>query len=506
MPGYRLDRGGNRIDRSHSLRFTFDGRAIAALEGDTIASALLACGQTQFGRSFKYHRPRGVLAAGWEEPNALVTIGRGGQTEPNTRATVAEAAEGLAVHSQNAWPSLRFDIGSAGGLLSPFFAAGFYYKTFMGPFRRSWMLYEPFVRRAAGLGAGTFEPDGDRYERKNIFCDVLVVGAGVAGLSAALQAGRAGKRVLVCDENPRPGGALDLSEETVTGQTPDEWIFRTLNALKELRNVRMMSRTNVYGYYDGNVLAAIERTARGAHVGGGAPTRQRHWRIQADAVVLATGALDRPFIFAGNDRPGIMLLSAGLAFARRFGVAVGRDVVVFVNHDHGWDRAVSLARAGVAVRAVIDPRPEAPARQRAYLSESGAEILTGHAVVAAKGRRSLASVRIASFDMRMGELGAGGRDIACDALLVSAGCVPQIQLSSQAGGVPVFDPAIGAFLPGEARERYVAAGALNGNFGAEAAAADGVDAGAAAASGAVPRRAISVPDPDAPMPGTGSHS
>ncbi|HSK39217.1 MAG TPA: sarcosine oxidase subunit alpha family protein [Arenibaculum sp.] len=499
MAGYRLDRGGTRIDRSHPLRFSFDGRSVPALAGDTIASALLACGRVHFGRSFKYHRPRGVLAGGWEEPNALVTIGRGAQTEPNTRATIAEAAEGLAVRSQNAWPSLRFDIGAVNGLLSPFFAAGFYYKTFMGPFRRSWMLYEPFIRRAAGLGAGTFEPDGDRYERKHAFCDVLVVGAGVAGLSAAIEAGRAGKRVTVCDENPRPGGVLDLNDEMIAGQTADEWMFRTLNALKELPNVRMMSRTNVYGYYDGNVLAAIERTARGAHIGGGAPTRQRHWRIQAEAVVLATGALDRPFVFAGNDRPGIMLLSAGLAFARRYGVAVGRDVVVFANNDHGWDGAVALARAGVAVRAIVDPRQEVPARARAYLSESGAEILPGHAVVAAKGKRALAGIRVANFDNRNGRLGVGGREIVCDALLVSAGTVPQIQRASQAGGAPIFDPSIGAFLPGEARERFVAVGALNGTFSGETAAADGASGGAAAA-GAAPRRAVSAPDPGARMP------
>ena len=499
MAGYRLERGGHRIDRARPLRFSFDGRKVPALEGDTIASALLASGRTLFGRSFKYHRPRGVLAAGWEEPNALVTIGRGARTEPNTRATIADAAEGLVVRSQNAWPSLRFDAASVNGWLSPFFAAGFYYKTFMGPFRRSWMFYEPFIRRAAGLGAGTYEPDGDRYERLHAFCDVLIVGAGVAGLSAALAAGQSGKRVLVCDEDPSPGGVLDLCEETIEGEISDEWCFRTLTALAALPNVRMMRRTNVYGYYDGNVLAAIERTPRGAHIGGGAPTRQRHWRIQAGHVVLATGALDRPFVFAGNDTPGIMLLSAGLAFAQRHGVAVGADVAVFVNNDHGWDRAAALARAGVAIRAVVDPRATVPPRQRAYLSESGAEILAGHAIVAAKGGRALAGVRILPCDEAGRPIGQGGREVACDALLMSAGSVPQIQLASQAGGTPLFDPALGAFLPGAARERWIAAGALAGNFSAEAAAHDGAEAGAAAASGETrpPPRA---PDPDAPMP------
>ena len=453
MPGYRLPRGGARIDRTRPLRFSFDGTAVPGFAGDTLASALLAAGHTTVARSFKYHRPRGVYSAGPEEPSALVTIGRGSATEPNAKATIVEAANGLVVRSQNAWPSLKHDFSAVNGLFAPFIAAGFYYKTFMGPTRGAWMFYEPSIRRAAGLGRASYEPDPDRYESTHAFCDVLVVGSGPAGLSAALAAGKAGARVILCEEGPILGGTLDL-EDTIGAEAAGDWLFRTTSALADLNNVRQLPRVCVYGYYDDNVLGALEDVAP-----SGATARKRHWRIEAKHVVLATGALERPFVFPGNDRPGVMLAGAALAYARRHGVAVGNDLVVFTNNDGGWRRAAALARAGVPVRAVIDPRREAPSAQMAELAETGTEALPGHVVTATAGGTALSSIRVEVFDVATGKISGAARDLKCDALAVAAGWNPLIHLASQAGGPPKYDEALHAFLPGAAREKWIAAGA-----------------------------------------------
>jgi sarcosine oxidase subunit alpha len=478
MGGYRLPRGGSRIDRARSLRFSFDGGDVRGYAGDTVAAALLAAGRVLVGRSFKYHRPRGVFTAGAEEPNALVTLGSGADSEPNAKATIVEASERLVVRSQNAWPSLAMDANAVNGAFGPLLGAGFYYKTFMGPFRGAWMLYEPLIRRAAGLGRASFEPDAARYETANDFCDLVVVGGGPAGLSAALAAGKAGARVILCDDNPVLGGNLDL-EEAIGGREIAEWLFDAITALQAMRNVRVLTRTSVYGYYDDNILGAVETIAPAD--GGTARTRQRHRRIQARQVILATGALERPFVFPGNDTPGVMLCSAGLAYARRFGVAVGREVVVFTNNDGGWTHAAALSRAGVSVRAVIDPRPKAPSRAGAHLADAGTEFLAGHVVTAARGGTALKSVRVQAYDAAGGRLSTAARDLACDALLVSAGWNPLVHLASQAGGPPVHDEALAAFVPGEPREAWVAVGAMRGVLGPDAAAQQGGKAGLAAA-------------------------
>ena len=472
MPGYRLPRGGSRIDRTRTVRFTFDGAAQTGFHGDTVASALLAAGRTTVARSFKYHRPRGVFTAGAEEPSALVTLGAGADTEPNAKATLVELRDRLAVRSQNAWPSLAMDIGAVNGWFAPLLGAGFYYKTFIGPTRGAWMFYEPFIRRAAGLGRASTAPDPDRYDNAQAFCDVLVVGGGPAGLSAALAAAESGARVILCDDQPAIGGALDLDHD-MGGGDPADWLFAMTAQVAQLANVRILTRTSVYGYYDGNVLAAVERLV----AGGPNVSSQRHWRIQARRVVLATGALERPFVFPGNDTPGIMLASAGMAYARRHGVAVGRDVVVFTNNDSGWRTAVGLTRAGVAVRAIVDPRPTPPGLA-SELAECGTQCLSGKVVTAARGGRQLSSVRIAAADAADK---APATDLKCDALLVAAGWTPVINLASQAGGAAVYDDAIAAFLPGEPREAWTAAGAIRGTASPDAAAAHGADAGAEAA-------------------------
>ena len=473
MAGYRLADGGGRIDRSKALAFSFDGETISGFAGDTIASALLASGRTLVARSFKYHRPRGVFSAGAEEPNALVTIGKDARTTPNVQATMAEASDGLVVRSQNAWPSLDNDFGALSGLLSPFLAAGFYYKTFIGPFRGAWMLYEPIIRRAAGMGAATRQPDPDRYENTHGFCDVLVVGGGPAGLAAALAAGRSGARVVLADENAEFGGAAVLDAATIDGSDTPGWVRSAVAELAVLQNVRLLRRTAVYGYYDGNVLAGTERLP----AGDAAMPRERHWRLQARQVVLATGADERPIVFAGNDTPGVMLLGAALAYARHYGVAAGDAIAIFANNDAAWHQAAALAQTGITIKAIIDPRTAGPKDAAKTLRAAGAAIYTGHVVTAAMGGKTVSSIVVAQYDLAGGKVSGGATAIPCDALLVSGGWTPNVNLASQAGGPPVFDAGTGAFTPGKPREAWIAAGAMTGKLALQDALKSGSKAG-----------------------------
>ncbi|WP_026380484.1 sarcosine oxidase subunit alpha family protein [Afifella pfennigii] len=503
MPGFRLASGGTRIDRSARFTFTFDGAPVEAFAGDTIASALIASGRSIVARSFKYHRPRGVFSAGAEEPNALVTVGSGAVREPNVNAATRLAAPGMEVSGQNAFPSVERDIGAVGEKLSPFLAAGFYYKTFIGPLKRSWMWYEPAIRRAAGMGRASLEPDPARYEKASAFADVLVVGAGPAGLAAALTAGRAGARVILAEAAPGPGGALDLEEADIDGRPAGEWAAAATVELAGMENVTLMPRTHVWGYYDGGVLAALE------DCGGEGETRCRHWRIEARQAVLATGAIERPIVFAGNDRPGVMLASAGLAYARRYGAAPGGNVILFCNNDEAWRSAGLLAEAGVKIAAIVDPRTEILDALARPLAERGAEIILSHVVAAARGVKRVEGATIVPVgeaalaeaagnidrpgaqaqESEQGEDAAppapgGALERACDTILVSGGFNPVINLASQAGGPPVWREEIAAFVPGEPRQAFIAAGAAAGAPTLEIAINQGAEAGALAASAA----------------------
>jgi sarcosine oxidase, subunit alpha len=300
---------GGIVDRSRTIGFTFDGRRYEGHVGDTLASALLANGVHLVGRSFKYHRPRGILTAGSEEPNALIQLGNGPKTEPNLRTTQIELFDGLVASSQNRWPSLNFDIGSINNLLSRYFPAGFYYKTFMWP-PSFWMKYEYFIRRAAGLGKAPEAPDPDRYSKTFAHCDVLVVGAGPAGLAAALAAGHAGARVILADEQAQMGGSLLASTDQIEDKPAGEWVADALAELGRMADVRLLPRTNAFGYYDHNYLTLMERVTSHLAAPASHLPRQRLWRVRAKQVVLATGAIERPLVFADNDRPGIMLANA----------------------------------------------------------------------------------------------------------------------------------------------------------------------------------------------------
>ncbi|MEQ1731700.1 MAG: 2Fe-2S iron-sulfur cluster-binding protein, partial [Vicinamibacterales bacterium] len=345
---YRLASGGSNVDRTQALRFEFDGAGFEGLAGDTLASALLANGVHLLARSFKYHRPRGVFSAGSEEPNALVQLARGARTEPNVRATTQEVYEGLVAASQNRSPSLRFDIGAVNDLMSRFLPAGFYYKTFMWPPTPAWWLkYEHLIRHAAGMGRAALEPDPDRYEHRHAHCDVLVIGGGLAGLAAARAAARAGARTILCDENPWWGGGVCADAVTIDDQAAAQWVAETIKDLAAMPDVTLLPRTTAFGYYDGNLVGALERVAD--HLAAPPPhaPRQRFWMIRAKAVVLASGAHERGIAYANNDVPGTMLASAAATYVKRYAVRPGKRAVVFTNNDGAYADALALHAAGV---------------------------------------------------------------------------------------------------------------------------------------------------------------
>ncbi len=426
---------GGQIDRSRTLRFTFDGVAYDGHPGDTLASALLANGVRLMGRSFKYHRPRGPLSAGSEEPNAIVQLRSGARQEPNTRATVAELFDGLEATSQNRWPSLAFDALAINDRLNTFFTAGFYYKTFMWPASFWEKVYEPIIRRAAGLGSLTRQEDPDSYDKGFLHCDLLVIGGGPAGLMAALAAGRAGARVILADEDFRFGGRLNAETLTVGGTSGAQWATGVVAELESMPNVRLMLRTTVIGAFDHGIYGAVERVSDHLAVPAAGKPRQTLWRIYSRRALLAGGATERPIAFENNDRPGIMLAGALRTYANRFGVKVGDSVAVFTNNDDGLRTATDLQAKGVDVVAVVDARTDG-----ALLP--GIRHLKGAEIIDAGGRLGLQSVTIRQANGRT-------ETLRVTALGVSGGWNPNVNISSHHRSKPVWDDRLQAFVPGE---------------------------------------------------------
>ena len=464
---YRLSTGGRFVDRAKKVSFTFDGKTVTGFQGDTVASAVLASGQRVFGRSFKYHRPRGVVGLGSEEMNALIGVGLGARHEPNLRATQIEIFNGMAAVSQNRWPSLTFDVGAVNNQFSRFLPGGFYYKTFMWP-QSFWKhVYEPFIRRAAGLGKAPEGRDPDSYEQIHVHCDVLVIGGGVAGLAAAEAAAATGAKVIIADENPHVGGLADISGGTVDGHALPEWAAGKAAKLYAADNVHVLNRTTVVGHWHHNFVMLFERVADHdpALLSQGVP-RHRLWKVRAHQVILATGSIERPIAFANNDRPGVMLASAARGMVERYGVAPGSNGVVFTNNDDAYQTAIVLKDAGIGVR-VVDSRGRAEGALPSKAREMGIQVDAGSVISAVNtswGGLNITDVKIASYRKGQGRVIKETKAEA-DFVAMSGGWNPALHLWCHNGGKIHFDDKLQAFRPKEHHDRIVAIGAANGTFG-----------------------------------------
>jgi sarcosine oxidase subunit alpha len=471
---------GGRIDRAQPLNFKFDGEDYQAYAGDTLASALLANGVHLVGRSFKYHRPRGILSAGAEEPNALVTVIRdAARSTPNLRATQVELYEGLIAESQNRWPSLKLDFGRINDALSAFFPAGFYYKTFMWP-KKAWKaVYEPVIRRAAGLGRAPTQPDPDRYAHRYAHCEVLIVGSGPAGLAAALKAAALGARVILCEQSSEFGGSLLTDMATVDGQPPAAWVQQAVATLAQNPRVTLLARTTAFGYFPHNLIGLNQRLTDHLANPPSHAARERLWQVRARFVVLATGAIERPLIFPGNDRPGIMLSGAAQTYLHRYGVRVGSRAVIVTCGDPAYQTALDLRAAGVVIAAIADLRSAANGPLAEAARRLGVSVLPGSTVIGTDGGLRVAGITLGS--VQDGRVQTTQR-IACDAVLMYGGDTPSVHLFSQSRGKLEWREELSAFIPGQSAERTQSAGACRGIYGLEAVLADGAAAGAAAAS------------------------
>ncbi len=482
----RLASGGRLLNRGRALEFQFNGKRLKGFEGDTLASALLANDQMMVGRSFKYHRPRGVVASGAEEPNALVNLGKGGKFEPNQRTTTTELFDGLYATSQNHWPTLEFDIGAINAVFARFLPAGFYYKTFLFP-RPFWKhIYEPFIRQSAGLGKAPKDRDADTYEHFYFYADVVVIGGGIAGLQAALEAGKSGARVMVMEQTAEWGGRAVVDGVEIAGRPAAEWVTAAVQTLEKMENVTLRTRCMGAGVYDHGYILGYERlTDHEPELKG---PRHRLWRIRAKQTITATGAIERPLSFAGNDLPGVLLAGAVRDYLVNWGVSVGDRTVVVTNNDDAYRTAIALVNAGLSVPAIIDARPEGAGALGAEAKAKGIRVEEGKAIAKVKGKTRVTGVALC---LQAGE-GAVIDEIACDCVAMSGGWSPVVHLWSHCGGKLKWDEAQAMFRPDPARaptgadgEGFVlTAGTASGELASTAVLADATAAGRAAAKAA----------------------
>ena len=471
---FRISSGG-LIDRSKEISFIFNGKKYNGYKGDTLASALLANGVHLIGRSFKYHRPRGIIAAGVEDANGKVQLYKDNITEPNVNVTEVELVEGLRIESQNCWPSVNFDVGGINNFLNRFFPAGFYYKTFMWPKSFWYHVYEPFIRKAAGMGKASLDPDPDRYEHQYEHCDILVVGSGPSGIASALSAAKNGASVILAEDKARFGGSLLTDNVTIGNKNGDEWVEDSITELKSMPNVIVKKRSQVFGYYDHNMLVMFERCKDHLNDPEAYTPRQRLWYIRAKHVLISTGSIERPLIFANNDRPGIMLATSAREYLKVYGVLPGKNPIIFTNNDTAYETAIEFKAYGIDT-IILDTRKSSDAGVVQEAKNLGIEIKFNHGIANTAGYKKVKSATI-------GEL-TESRDgyknfttIPCDSIFVSGNWTPTVHLASQSGNKLKYESETDTFLPDQSRQKETVTGSANGLFTLKESLADGFNKG-----------------------------
>jgi len=458
---FRLDNIG-LINRDKKISFKFNGKIYFGYQGDTLASALIANGVHLIGRSFKYHRPRGFFGVGVDEPYAIVQLYRNNETEPNVRATEQELFEGLEAKSVNCWPSVNFDIGAINNFLKIFLPAGFYYKTFMWPKSFWYKIYEPFIRKAAGFGVASTKHDQERYEHKYEYCDLLITGSGPAGLASAYAAAKNGAKVILTEDKPRFGGSLLTTEVNIGNQSGKEWADNIITELKEMPNVVVKNRAQVFGYYDHNMLVMSERISDHLPKTKKYSPKQRLWYIRAKEVVISSGSIERPLVFGNNDTPGVMLSSAAKEYLKVYGALVGKKPIIFTNNDSGYETAIEFKKNGIEP-IILDTRKDPKSDIIDEAKSLNINIKLSYVVVAAKGYKKVRSAEISKISEDKKDLGII-ENIECDCICVSGFWTPTIHLASQSGNKTKFNKDIDAFVPGQSKQEETTIGSANGIF------------------------------------------
>ena len=472
---YRTSNSKGLVNKEKIINFNFNGDSYQGYEGDTLASALIANGIHLVGRSFKYHRPRGFLGAGVEEPNAMVQLHEGDRSEPNIMATEVELVEGLKAKSQNCWPSVKFDIGEINNILNRFFPAGFYYKTFMWPKSFWFKVYEPFIRKAAGMGVAPLSPDPDRYEHNYEHCDVLVVGSGPSGLSSALAAAKNGARVILAEDKAHFGGSLLNDDVTIGNMSGREWASDVISQLKNMPNVVVKNRSQVFGYYDHNMTVMFERVSDHVENPSKYTPRQRLHYIRAGEVIVSTGSIERPISFGNNDRPGIFLSSAAREYMKVYETLVGRKPIIFTNNDSAYATALEFLRNDIKP-IILDTRDSSDGQLVKEVQEQGIKIRFNSGIANTKGHLKIKSATIGTLDSQK-ENFISLEEVDCDCICMSGGWTPTVHLSSQAGNKLKFNEDIDAFVPDKKRQKETAVGSANGAFTLNQSLAEGFQVG-----------------------------